>query len=672
MNIPFRYVSLAVLLLAAFSCGKESAVSGPSSDHGLQAAGSDILCTVAPESKTSLNDILQVIWEPQDRIRVVSADDTEGASYHIKELSEDCRTAVFTTEDAPVAGDVRYAVYPESSLKSYDAKEQKMTLSFPKSSMISDLPMVASSQGSLFAFENLFGGIVVRPYDIQNSGICIKSVSVTSKDGRAIGSDATVDLKTMKVTAFEGKDMSVTMTLDEPQEISSGGWTSWSTHASAAFACKEFSVLVPCGDYPSGLEVSLTDTKGRSYTFETGALTVSEGVLTPMPYMPLTTYYGSVNCVRVAPQTTSVQVDVTPYYTIDKAFTHKGLKVQSSSSVVSSAQVVWQQEYGSKAEDVMATAQSGTVIPSGSTLALDNTEDGKILLTVPLTGAAGNALVAIKDSEGTVLWSFHIWVSDALDVPCNTSEGGQYTLMDRNLGATSVNDRSMTTEELIRNSFGLFYQWGRKDPFPRLVHRTARVTANSYSANLPYTNSVLRGDRTIGSIAYTLRNPDHRIWMDNGSGCNWLTSYVSELWGFHYSNVSLDRMVTENQRKDGVKTVYDPCPAGYRVADIKHIKGIVELNNGRLASRDKYYGYHFDTGASTTTYIPASGWVRSLYDDDKALCYEGFWGMLWSSASAVSNTHYLYLHSASKAEFGDSHVCVRGNMCPVRCVKIKL
>lgn len=672
MNIRFRYVSLAVFLLAALSCGKESAVGGPSSGPGRQAGENDILCTVAPESKTSLNDALQVIWNPQDRIHVVSDQAVEGASYHIKELSEDCRTAVFSTESTPVTGDVRYAVYPESALKSYDAAGQKMTLSFLKSSEISALPMIASSEGSLFAFENLFGGLVVRPYDIQNSGICIKSVSVSSKDGKAIGSDAVVDLKTMKVTTFEGKDMSVTMTLDQAQEINSGGWTSWSTHSSSAFICSEFSVLVPCGEYPSGLEVALTDTKGRSYTFETGALTVSPGVLIPMPYMPLTTYYGASNCVRVEPQTSSVQIDVTPYYTFGRSFVHEGLKVASEVASVSSAQVLWQQEYGSQASDVMATSESGTVIPSGSTLALSTADDGKTLLTVPLTGAAGNALVAIKDAEGSILWSFHIWVSAASDVACKTDTGGQYTLMDRNLGATSVDDRSMTTEALVRNSFGLFYQWGRKDPFPRLVHRTARVTANSYSAQLPFTNSVQRSDRTIGSISYAIRNPHRRIWLDNGSGCNWLSSYIGELWGFHYSNSSMDRLVKENQLRDGVKTVYDPCPAGYKVADIKHIKGLVELNAGRLTDRDKYYGYHFDTGASATTYIPASGWVRSLYDDDKALCYEGYWGMLWSSAANVSNVHYLYLHSASSAEFADTHTCVRGNMCPVRCVKIEL
>ena len=72
-----------------------------------------------------------------------------------------------------------------------------------------------------------------------------------------------------------------------------------------------------------------------------------------------------------------------------------------------------------------------------------------------------------------------------------------------------------------------------------------------------------------------------------------------------------------------------------------------------------------------TTYIPASGWVKSGIADNQALCYEGYWGMLWTSASAIANVHYMYLHNASSVTFDDSHTFVRGNMCPVRCVKIE-
>lgn len=67
----------------------------------------------------------------------------------------------------------------------------------------------------------------------------------------------------------------------------------------------------------------------------------------------------------------------------------------------------------------------------------------------------GNALVAIRDTEGTILWSFHLWISPVETV---LYPNGYYVL-DRNLGA-----RSNTKGEI--SSWGLYYQWGRKDPMP--------------------------------------------------------------------------------------------------------------------------------------------------------------------------------------------------------------
>ena len=69
-------------------------------------------------------------------------------------------------------------------------------------------------------------------------------------------------------------------------------------------------------------------------------------------------------------------------------------------------------------------------------------------------GDKGNALVAARDKDDNILWSWHIWVdSDALSaIP--TAAG---TIMDRNLGALSASQGDSL-------SCGLFYQWGRKEP----------------------------------------------------------------------------------------------------------------------------------------------------------------------------------------------------------------
>ena len=82
------------------------------------------------------------------------------------------------------------------------------------------------------------------------------------------------------------------------------------------------------------------------------------------------------------------------------------------------------------------------------------------MVTVKTSGLKGNAVIALYDKFGDIVWSFHIWCTDKP----KTYEFAEnqwdhvYTVMDRNLGAT--------TEELGKlSSNGLYYQWGRKDPF---------------------------------------------------------------------------------------------------------------------------------------------------------------------------------------------------------------
>ena len=63
-----------------------------------------------------------------------------------------------------------------------------------------------------------------------------------------------------------------------------------------------------------------------------------------------------------------------------------------------------------------------------------NSETG--FVTFMASGLEGNALVAAKDEEGTILWSWHIWCTDKPEDQNYVNEYGIFTVMDRNLGAT--------------------------------------------------------------------------------------------------------------------------------------------------------------------------------------------------------------------------------------------
>lgn len=109
------------------------------------------------------------------------------------------------------------------------------------------------------------------------------------------------------------------------------------------------------------------------------------------------------------------------------------------------AEVIWQ-DIPSRA--INFCSKSG-VVKSGDTF------EGKGTTPLYVKAAAnvkGNVVVGIKKKgESDYLWSWHLWLTDEPQLVAG--------FMDRNLGAESA------TATDGRKTYGLYYQFGRKDPF---------------------------------------------------------------------------------------------------------------------------------------------------------------------------------------------------------------
>ena len=92
---------------------------------------------------------------------------------------------------------------------------------------------------------------------------------------------------------------------------------------------------------------------------------------------------------------------------------------------------------------------------------LEYKEGGKLLFTVD-KGKTGNAIVAVTDGEGTILWSWHVWVVADNAFMDTTAPTG--TFMDRNLGAMAGLPDEEDFNQENKDTWGLYYEWGRKDP----------------------------------------------------------------------------------------------------------------------------------------------------------------------------------------------------------------
>jgi hypothetical protein len=170
-------------------------------------------------------------------------------------------------------------------------------------------------------------------------------------------------------------------------------------------------------------------------------------------------------------------------------------------------------------------------------------------ITVRASAAQGNAVIALK-SGGTIYWSWHIWVVNYNPNTGATWTNNGYTFMDRNLGATD--------NQLNLASRGLFYQWGRKDPFPGGTAGTAGYAALSRfkgmsdagSTAYEYVTNTSMDDAGIAAgILESIRKPTTFFRYRNTTYWDWLPKNEDTLW-----NPIADQ-----------QPIYDPCPLGWRV-----------------------------------------------------------------------------------------------------------
>lgn len=219
-----------------------------------------------------------------------------------------------------------------------------------------------------------------------------------------------------------------------------------------------------------------------------------------------------------------------------------------------------------------------------------------------------NALVAALDKAGNVVWSWHIWCTD-YDFDANTDELEGLKIMDRNLGAFASSNSSDTD---VLNSYGLYYQWGRKDPFAGPSAWNSSVQLRLYDADgASVYHEYEATTAKIGTIDYAVANPLTFITGVKDSEYDWLFgSRDNSMWG----NANSASGVAAG---NGTKSVYDPCPAGWMVAPPKIWKsftkdGAASTSEADFNVEDDYKnGWTFTDNAvgeeATSIYYPAAG-----------------------------------------------------------------
>lgn len=273
----------------------------------------------------------------------------------------------------------------------------------------------------------------------------------------------------------------------------------------------------------------------------------------------------------------------------------------------------------------------------------------------------GNALLAAYDNQGNIVWSWHIWVANYNESDVQTGEN--YTFMMRNLGGSG--NTNATTDEIL-DSYGMYYQWGRKEPFVGPYYYNAASGTNHTMYNASNTAAKIVYEESTaetGTMDYAIANPLSYIYGSEDSKYDWLyTTHSTSLWGAE-------------------KSVYDPCPKGWKVAPKGAFAGFTIADAHTAADISKLkgaYGWNLKSGSQTSFYIGAGrrtqldGKIQNVNTSDVPSPWIGcYWTSGVGTADVTSSAMYFNLDTddVTASAVTPSVDYQRANGMQIRCVK---
>lgn len=392
-----------------------------------------------------------------------------------------------------------------------------------------------------------------------------------------------------------------------------------------------------------------------------------------------------------------------------------------------------------------ALAANAAISPTSAELVWETNGHGQIIQGVILkdgyvyfkTGpkAEGNAVIAVKDGSGNVLWSWHIWKThfSLAEIPMQTYKTNprimdvssyynglvsrNLIMMDRNVGAEAEILYNSDTEE---KALGLFYQFGRKDPFPSGKNKRGEISIYDKDGN-HLDEPALRRDNyikmnslistaTANIIAYAIAHPLTFILYDMADinaeyipSYNWIyggfpptTAWKASnnLWGSDVNgtnSLALDTKFTQ-------KTIYDPCPLGWHMPPQDVWTNFTTTNTGEIppmldynTTIPTYYNSPIEDKINVT--VEGGGYFNTLLYDRRffisstsgeqafypAVGYRyggngqiyniGYYCCVWSSSPYNSSSSFANYLGAINEGVGPTSATGRGHGFPVRCVK---
>ena len=288
----------------------------------------------------------------------------------------------------------------------------------------------------------------------------------------------------------------------------------------------------------------------------------------------------------------------------------------------------------------------------------------------------GNSLVAVKGEDGKIKWSWHIWVTgfdpeapeNQFVITAKNNAGTtdvDYVFMDRNLGAMTYE-----VQEYTDKGVGLYYQWGRKDPFecvvtwptgqayPTILEMKRWFDADGKSITPGYdrTQVAANGFGGLTENPATYRTNDILYAQGNLS-----------LWGVEGTGT------VENNvgYKIKLKTVFDPCPAGWRVAP----KNALQQMATNTGCNIYYSASNVIIGCGPKNYTAGVADKKFIFPHARYLNADGsmtshpHYGGFWTASEAGAYALWFHLYSLTPTSSSFTQNGVKTAAMNLRCIK---
>ena len=230
------------------------------------------------------------------------------------------------------------------------------------------------------------------------------------------------------------------------------------------------------------------------------------------------------------------------------------INVQNSANPATQASVVWADESGLVVNPTISNDFLQFEVPQANI-------------------KQGNAVVAVKNASGTIMWSWHLWFApeEALYTTTFDNAHGVFEFTQENLGwkYTAYNGSTYTKPRIVKiKVMQLPKNNNVRQEATITITQNPGITREGYCTlyqhgnknAMPGTNTIPEGSFTVGAGNPTYQNIIQRPGVftpyDRWKQDHWFLN-CTNVWSMNNTNYTRQATV--------VKTVYDPCPAGFHV-----------------------------------------------------------------------------------------------------------